>query len=230
MSIPIIVATIKSWNIANARQFAKRYAGMYDVTIISHRDEFIEEQIAEIQPKYIFIPHWSWIIPPEIHEKYECILFHMTDLPYGRGGSPLQNLIIKGHTSTMISALRVTSGLDAGPVYAKHPLSLYGTAEEIFLRASDIVFSNMIPIILKDHPTPKEQFGEQTIFKRRTPNDSDLTTAQTLHEVYDMIRMLDAEDYPPAFLEVNDFVFEFKRPSLKQSSILADVVIRRKNE
>jgi len=230
MSTPIIIATIKSWNVANARLFAEQCAGTYNVTIISHRDEFTKERVAEIQPKYIFIPHWSWIIPPEIHEKYECVLFHMTDLPYGRGGSPLQNLIIKGHTSTMISALRVTNELDAGPVYLKHPLPLYGTAEEIFLRASDIIFSTMIPIILKDHPTPTEQCGEPTIFKRRNPSDSDLTTAQTLHEVYDMIRMLDAEGYPPAFLEVNDLIFEFRRSSLKQDSILADVVIRRKNE
>ena len=29
----------------------------------------------------------------EIHENYKCIIFHMTDLPFGRGGSPLQNLI-----------------------------------------------------------------------------------------------------------------------------------------
>ena len=29
----------------------------------------------------------------------------MTDLPYGRGGSPLQNLIIRGFESTKISAI-----------------------------------------------------------------------------------------------------------------------------
>ncbi len=27
--------------------------------------------------------------------KFECVCFHMTDVPYGRGGSPLQNLIIR---------------------------------------------------------------------------------------------------------------------------------------
>jgi len=37
-----------------------------------------------------------WIILKEIFENYEIILFHMTDLPYGRGGSPLQNLIVRG--------------------------------------------------------------------------------------------------------------------------------------
>ena len=39
----------------------------------------------------------------------------MTDLPFGRGGTPLQNLIVKGFDKTKISALKVTKGIDAGP-------------------------------------------------------------------------------------------------------------------
>ncbi len=54
-------------------------------------------KLLEFSPRYIFFPHWSWIIPKEIYEKFECVIFHMTDLPFGRGGSPLQNLIVRGH-------------------------------------------------------------------------------------------------------------------------------------
>lgn len=43
----------------------------------------------------------------------------MTNLPYGRGGSPVQNLILNGHKKTIISALNVTKDLDAGDVYLK---------------------------------------------------------------------------------------------------------------
>lgn len=32
--------------------------------------------------------------------------FHMTNFPYGRGGSPLQNLMKRGHHTTTITALR----------------------------------------------------------------------------------------------------------------------------
>ena len=41
----------------------------------------------------------------KIVKNYTCICFHMTDLPYGRGGSPLQNLILDGK-NTMITAFR----------------------------------------------------------------------------------------------------------------------------
>lgn len=42
-------------------------------------------------PSYIFFPHWSWKIPAEIYERFECVIFHMTDV-FGRGKSA-QNLI-----------------------------------------------------------------------------------------------------------------------------------------
>ena len=60
----------------------------------------------------------------------------MTDLPYGRGGSPLQNLIVRGHSETKISALKVEKKLDTGDIYLKKNLSLEGSAQKIFQRAN----------------------------------------------------------------------------------------------
>ena len=102
----------------------------------------------------IFIPHWSYIIPSEIYLNYECIVFHMTNLPYGRGGSPLQNLIVRGHTETKISALRVVKELDAGSIYLKRDLSLSGTAEEIYDRANEVI-EPMISEIISKNLEPK---------------------------------------------------------------------------
>ena len=86
---------------------------------IGNKEDFTVDNLKRIAPTKIFIPHWSHIIPSEIYNDYECIVFHMTDLPYGRGGSPLQNLIVKGHKSTKISALKVQKGLDTGDIYLK---------------------------------------------------------------------------------------------------------------
>jgi len=72
---------------------------------IDNKDDFNTGSIKNISPAYIFIPHWSYIIEREIYENYNCIVFHMTDLPFGRGGSPLQNLISRGFSETKISAI-----------------------------------------------------------------------------------------------------------------------------
>jgi len=136
MKEKIIIATIKSWNIDNAYKFRELYKDKYEVSIFTEKKELNKEIIYNINPKWIFFPHWSWIIPPEIYKKYTCVVFHITDLPFGRGGSPLQNLISKKIYKTKISALKVTENLDAGPIYLKENFYIgLGNAEEIFIQA-----------------------------------------------------------------------------------------------
>ena len=107
---------------------------------IDKKSHFTLEIIVSINPCKIFIPHWSYIIPESIFKNYECIVFHMTDLPFGRGGSPLQNLIVRGFKETMITAIKVEKGIDTGDIYIKKPLNLSGTAYEIFLKSILLFF------------------------------------------------------------------------------------------
>ena len=175
-------------------------------------------------PRYVFFPHWSHIIPEDIHGAFECVIFHMTDLPFGRGGSPLQNLISRGITRTKISALRCEKGLDTGPIYLKRDLSLEGSAEEIFLRA-DRIIEDMIVEMIEKEPKPQPQTGEPTLFKRRTPDMSNLKDAVSLDDAYDLIRMLDADGYPRAFLDIGPLRIEFSRAARKADGIAADAKI-----
>ncbi|MDZ7846857.1 MAG: formyltransferase family protein [Owenweeksia sp.] len=195
---------------------------------ISSKEDFNIDNLNKFNPDKIFIPHWSHIIPAEIFENFECIVFHMTDLPYGRGGSPLQNLIVRGHQETKISALKVDKGIDTGKVYLKAPLSLLGTAEEIFLRSVEVI-ERMIEYIIDKEPEPEEQRGEPVIFKRRKPQDGNLIGLENLAEVYNYIRMLDCEGYPSAFIETEHLRIEFSRAAIKaDKSIKADVKISQK--
>ena len=89
---------------------------------IKEKDDFVIEKLKLLNPDKVFIPHWSYIIPETIWSAFPCIVFHMTDLPYGRGGSPLQNLILSGKTDTKISALKVDNGIDTGDVFLKKDL------------------------------------------------------------------------------------------------------------
>ena len=150
----------------------------------------------------------------------------MTDLPFGRGGSPLQNLIQRGFTNTKITALLCSKGVDEGDILYQLPLSLDGTAEEIFIRANDRI-SEMIQYIIRHNPKPVAQQGTPVVFKRRTPADSNINaiSVQNLQELHDFIRMLDADGYPHAFLEVGNLKLEFRRSSVRSGSLMADVTI-----
>lgn len=224
----IVVAYTKKWYRKIVSELSNKHPNVHFYTIESPT-ELQLTKLAEIKPEYIFFPHWSSYIEADIYEKYNCIIFHMTDLPFGRGGSPLQNLIVRGIYETKISAIKCVDELDAGPVYLKKPLSLYGNAEEIYIRAAAIIADMISEIIIKK-PTPIPQQGEVVVFQRRKPNDGNIAQLKSLDEVYDYIRMLDAEGYPRAFLETEHFIFEFERASRKQNEIIADVRIKYKGE
>ena len=219
-----ILATNKPWHDALFDHLKKRQEEKW-FRVFTPGELF--KLVEEVSPRYIFFPHWSHMIPEAIFAKYSCVIFHMTDLPYGRGGSPLQNLIINGHKETQISAIKAQKELDAGPVYLKLPLSLSGSAQEIFERSSDIILK-MIKLIVKNDPIPEEQQGTPVIFKRRTPEMSDISRLTGLTEVYDYIRMLDAEGYPHAFMESENFKFEFTNAQTNNEEVIANVRIIKK--
>jgi len=202
--------------------------GEYEVIRIRGRGDLSATSLTAARPKYVFFPHWSWRIPDEIADAHECVVFHMTDLPFGRGGSPLQNLIASGTYSTKLTALKCVREIDSGPVYAKRAISLLGTAEEIYARAADLMVE-MIVQIVRERPEPVPQAGVPTVFNRRLPADGDISALEDLQRVFDFIRMLDADGYPPAFLETARLRFEFSRASLRTNSLIADVRITLKD-
>ncbi len=225
-TVKYILLTPKTWHSSLFKELSAKHPEEW--LHIERKEDFTVEKLREINPQYVFIPHWSYIIPKEIFENYTCIVFHMTDLPYGRGGSPLQNLIARGFVETKISAIKVEEGLDTGPVYLKRDVGLHGTAEEIFIRMATII-GEMIVRIIDEELYPVAQHGTEVVFKRRKPEDSNIAQLETLEQVYDYIRMLDCEGYPNAFIEVGNLRFEFKRASIKgDESIIADVRITKK--
>lgn len=227
MKLTNIILSEKEWNKELVSLLQNHFKEL-EWRLINDKTDFNIESLEKINIDKIFIPHWSHIIPKEIFNKYECIVFHMTDLPYGRGGSPLQNLIIRGFKETKISAIKVEQGLDTGPIYLKTKLLLNGTAKEIFERSTKIIYK-MILKILENQITPVPQKGDPVIFNRRKPEESNIIELNEIHQIFDFIRMVDCDGYPKAFIE-NEFIkFEFTQAKMKsKDEILANVRIFKK--
>jgi methionyl-tRNA formyltransferase len=195
-------------------------------TFISGRDELMPDLLVTIDPRYLFFLHWSWLVPNSITERYECINFHMADLPFGRGGSPLQNQVQRGITHTRLAASRMTSDLDAGPVYARADFCLQGNAEAVYLRANELA-ADLIGRITAEHPTPLEQEGEPVDFVRRSPAESEISDLGSLERLASFIAMLDADGYPHAYIDHGGYRFSFSRPARYTGRVVADVTISR---
>ena len=221
MSKPLyIVVGSKPWNRRVFNERLKSLPGEW--RFIGDRNELTLDRLRRLQPRYVFFLHWSWIVPAEIVHEFQCVCFHMTDVPYGRGGSPLQNLILRAQTKTKLTALRMTEDVDAGPIYMKRPLSLHGTAQEILIRASELS-SVMIARMIRRRMTPRAQRGRVTRFVRRKPSESQIPAGLSAEKLYDFIRMLEAEGYPRAFIEYGGNRFEFSAAVLRDGRLTANV-------
>lgn len=217
-----IVAGSRPWN---RRTFDDELAALPGTWTFVATPEALLVALEQGDPRFVFFLHWSWIVPTEVVHQHECVVFHMTAVPYGRGGSPLQNLIARGHDRTVLSALRMTEVLDAGPVYLQEDLSLDGTAESVYLRA-DKLAAGMIVALLETEPSPVAQVGEPVVFKRRVPSESRIPDdLNDLDRLVDHIRMLDAEGYPNAYIDHGPLRVTFRRAARYDGRVTADVSI-----
>ncbi|WP_328186500.1 hypothetical protein [Marinobacter sp. OP 3.4] len=221
-----ILASSKPWH--KTQTAATKLSSSESIIWVESPEELDHALEVTSTVRYIFFLHWSWLVPERVWKNFECVCFHMTDVPYGRGGSPLQNLIVRGHAETMLTSLRMVGEMDAGPVYAKRSLSLDGTAHEIYLRAGELSLE-LIDWMIEQEPQPEPQKGTPLVFKRRVPTQSSLPAFGTITDLYDHIRMLDAPTYPKAYLEHGEFILEFSGANASEEELTATVKIRRKS-
>jgi len=87
---------------------------------------------------------------------------HFSLLPRWRGASPVNHAILAGDAETGVSLMRITPGLDAGPVLAasRRPIGLEDTAEGLLERlaedASGLLLEHM-PLLLSGAAQPRAQ-------------------------------------------------------------------------
>ncbi len=222
----IIIADSKGWFV---KSLSRQEAVINGWSILTTREELDYKYLKSINPSYIFFAHWSWIVPEEIYNSFNCIVFHTAPLPYGRGGSPIQNLILKGFKSSPVCAIKMIKKVDAGPIYCSETISLEGNIVEIFGRIAEAI-KNMIEKIVKTTPsiTPKEQVGKSIIFKRLSKEVNDLRNTSNKMQIYDLIRMTDGLDYPRAYLNLQGTLAEFSNARKEGEYITAEVKFKDK--
>jgi methionyl-tRNA formyltransferase len=123
----------------------------------------------------------------------------------------------------------MTAELDAGPVYAKQPLSLHGSAREIFQRVA-VLALDMMERIVREEPDPEPQHGPVTRFARRKPDQSLIPRDATLNQLHDHIRMLDADGYPHAFIDHGPWRAHFSDAQPAGAALEARVRFERRDE
>jgi len=146
-------------------------------------------------------------VPSDLLNQYICLMLHPSPLPRYRGGSPLQNQIIAGEKTSMVSLFIMTNELDAGDIVGQKDLDLQGSLADIFSRI-EVLGCEMTRNLLDNgfERLPQDN-SKATFCKRRIPDDSEITFEELrlkpAEYLYNKIRML-ASPYPNAYIRTSD--------------------------
>jgi methionyl-tRNA formyltransferase len=221
--INYVVAASKNWFKEHPK--SREYDGLSIIEIETKADLKLE-LLEKINPRYIFFPHWNWKVDSEIFERYECVAFHAAPLPFGRGGSPIQNLILRNIEKTPVCAIRMTEIVDGGPIYGSIEVTLDGTIAEIFSKIA-VCIEKLIIKICKKNIEPVEQSGAIVTFNRLTYADNELKSEYSIKELYDRIRMVDGDGYKNAYINFGCYKIDLTDSKIKNNEIVAKIRLYR---
>lgn len=130
------------------------------------------------------------------------IVVHASDLPKGKGFSPLQWQILEGKDEICLTLFEVVKDVDGGPFYIKENLQFKGY--ELYEELRDILARKIISMCLeyvhkRDFLSPIEQVGSESFYKRRTDIDDEIDVNKTINELFNHFRIADNENYPLYF-------------------------------
>tara|TARA_Y100000590_G_scaffold387348_1_gene460801 strand:- start:18568 stop:19281 length:714 start_codon:yes stop_codon:yes gene_type:complete len=188
----------ENWFVPYAQDLVQQLGHMADVSLVFTHDEVESCDIV------FYLSYYS-IVPEEVLSlARNNIVVHESDLPRGRGWSPLTWQVLEGRNQITISLFEANPLVDTGVVYVKECLELEGTEliDEIRAQAGQIKVS-MCRQFVENYPEIIQsgipQTGDSTYYPRRTLSDSRLDPEDTISRQFNLLRVVDNKRYPAFF-------------------------------
>ena len=179
----------------------------HEFLIFKSKEQFDISSLIDFDPEIILFYGWSWMVPDDITKKFMCVMLHPAPLPKYRGGSPIQNQIIRGETESVVTLFVMDEGIDTGDIVGRCPISLEGSLDEIFDRIYSAGLALTSSMLNGHYERIPQDHDKSTYYKRRKKSDSELTLDELTNApadyLYNKIRML-ADPYPNAFIKTSD--------------------------
>jgi len=174
------------------------------------RDNAARADIALLRDKaglcggdFLFLISCHQIIGADIRALYRhTLVIHASDLPKGRGWSPMAWEVLNGADRITVSLLTAEDGVDSGDIWQKRGFKLDGT--ELLDELNAKLFATELELMdwaltYCDTARAEPQRGEPTMWPRRTPADSEINPARPLADSFDTIRIAEPDRYPAFF-------------------------------
>ncbi|MAK16341.1 MAG: methionyl-tRNA formyltransferase [Gammaproteobacteria bacterium] len=128
------------------------------------------------------LPAWLLTAP-----RFGCLNIHFSNLPKYRGAAPIQRAIENGEKETGISFMRLTEGLDEGPVYKKIVMNIenkdYFEVESLLLKESLNNIRNVIKAITNGLKPKEQDHSKASIANKIHKNEGEINWANKGSEI-----------------------------------------------
>ena len=168
----------------------------YNISLVTKSKEITKGDI-------LFLISFIEIIKVDIRKRFKhALVIHESDLPDGKGWSPLTWQIINGTNTIPISLFDAKDKVDSGDIWKKTYVKLED--HEITNEINFKIFTAKIKLMdfaIKSMNSIKKipQEGKSSFFSRRKPEHSELDVNKTIKEQFDLMRIADNERYPCFF-------------------------------
>jgi methionyl-tRNA formyltransferase len=197
LKITILIDNPKSWIMSHAESLFSLIKGRnHDVSIIHDAEKMEKGDVA-------FFLSCEKIVPKSIRERnVHNLIVHSSSLPKGRGMSPLTWQILEGKNEITNTLFEAEHSVDSGVVYFQNSMRFEG--HELLDELHRVQGEKIKELVLKfidcyPNVEGKEQEGEPTYYKWRTPADGALDINLPLRELFNQLRIADNEKYPAFF-------------------------------
>jgi methionyl-tRNA formyltransferase len=130
------------------------------------------------------------------------LVVHESALPKGKGFAPVAWQILSGENTIPICLLDATDKPDAGNIIyqSKIDIDAHELMDEI-RHKQGLATQALCRQFLAEEMPPEgiSQEGEETFFKRRTPEDSRLDPDKSIVDQFNLLRVVDNKRYPAFF-------------------------------
>jgi methionyl-tRNA formyltransferase len=163
----------------------------------SVNDAETRELISGVSPGVVVVCAFGALVKEPLLSEYEILNVHPSLLPRWRGAAPIERALMAGDTETGISIMRLTAGLDSGPVCLTasepiHPDDRYGSLAPRLERVGGELLVGALDTLERGEPLPFAEQDERlvTYAEKIGPTDRLLDPARPVAELERLVRAL----------------------------------------
>ena len=178
-------------------------------------DNEFKEIISTIQCEFLVVSAYGKILPEWFlaHPDISSINVHFSLLPKYRGASPIQSSLLNGDLDSGISIMKMTKGLDEGPIYSAEKITIPENADKHFLEteltkvANKVLFTTLLEVS-KNKKLPTAQDDADASYCTKITKSSGKVNFID-EDASSVIRKFNAfKDWPGIFFEKNNVVIK----------------------